>query len=237
MKKILLAVLILSFASTVHASMLTNGDFELSATGNGSVFNNTWDGRNWNVWDSLPGWTTANGPGIEVQRSGVVTRSLSGGHHVELDSHGGRDTNTTMYQTVYLTPGDYNLSFGYFARTNNLNDDNGIFAGIADSIDPSNFSSFYGTISKTRRDMGNTWEEINWSFAIADAADYNLTFGAYGLDNSLGGLIDNISLNPSPVPEPATIMLFGIGLLVITGMARKNFYQMSLLQNLKHSII
>ncbi len=215
--------LIIFFTGTAQATMLTNGDFEAPASGYGSTFTRTWDQSGWNIWDTLPGWSTLSGPGIEVEKSGVVTTSQSRGHHVELDSHGGHNTNSAMYQTLYLTKGNYDLSFWYFARTNNARDDNGIFAGIADATDPFSYTGFYDTVSKTRKMAGNKWEEINWSFAITDAADYNLTFGAFGLDNSLGGLIDNVSLNraANPVPEPATAFLFGLGLLGLTGIARK----------------
>lgn len=44
---------------------------------------------------------------------------------------------------------------------------------------------------------------------VATAETMFLSFGATGLDNTLGGFIDNVSL--TAVPEPGTLALFAIG--------------------------
>ncbi len=219
MKTLTAAIFLIFLATTANASYLTNGDFELSPADNGIVNDKSWSELGWDVWHTLPGWTTSLGPGIEVQRSGVVTTAQSGDYYIELDSHGGNDTNSTMFQNVYLTEGNYALSFWYFARTNTEND-NGIFARI---INPGSTFPYIAetSIDKTNWSMGNTWEEISMTFHIETADDYHITFGALegSIDNSFGGFIDNVSL--VHMPEPSTMMLLGFGLLGLSGMIRR----------------
>ncbi len=220
MRNIVVVTFLLLVAVTANASYLTNGDFEMDPGTQGKWKNKTWANLGWSVWDKLPGWQTLYGPGIEVEKSGVVTTAQSGNHYLELDSHMAQDTNSAMYQTVALSEGDYALSFWYFARTNNGQDDNGIFAGI-DFFKDSTIDYFaYTEANSTKMAMDGKWKEYTLDFSIAAAGDYNVTFGAFGKDNSLGGFIDNVSLVQNP--EPSTMILFGFGLLGLARLTRRS---------------
>ena len=54
----------------------------------------------------------------------------------------------------------------------------------------------------------------------ANAESMNLSFGSFGRQNTLGGLIDNVSLaqvsQSAKVPEPATIIIFALALGLIS---------------------
>lgn len=217
MKKLLILagvfLLIVGLVSTSSAVPLVNGDFDDTS----DIF--LADGG-WAVYDSIAGWTASDGTsGIEIQYNTIVV-AHSPDFYVELDSHGDENTNSSMYQTVTLDAGSYELSFWYHARTNNSGDDNGIRASIGNQSE-----NQFIDVSKMTDEQSNVWEEIIWNFTIEDEGDFDLMFAAFGNDNTLGGFIDSVSLNAAPVPEPASMLLLGTGLLGLAGLGRKKFFK------------
>ena len=220
-KKVFLTLMALvAFAGAAQAATLVNGTFdELSSDYTGLVNGYALDaipGSSWDVYASIPGWTTTNGEGIEIQKSTIV-QAQSGDYYVELDSHPGPDSNSSMAQTGYVDAGDYVLSFFYQPRTNNGNDDNGIAVYFDDFLALE--------VSARTGDWDPAgWHEYTLPFTIDASGIHTLTFAAYGDENTYGGFLDTVSISgptTPPVPEPASIALFGLGLLGVFARKRK----------------
>ena len=192
--KTLTAIAFAGVASIANANLITNGDFESNVgLSNGA----------WGVYGSIDGWNTLSGPGIEIQKNTIVT-AQSGSQYVELDSY----SNSSMYQAITgLTIGQsYDLDFWYHTRTNNGGNDNGINVYWG--------ASAPGDLQLAISDLvsSQTYEWVEYSTnLVASAETMFLTFSAVGLNNSLGGFIDSVTLNE--VPEPSNIVLLTIGLL------------------------
>ena len=169
------------------------------------------------VFSTLPGWETSFGNGIELQKN-VVTRSQDGSHHIELDSHPRGASNTVMTQTLdSLSVGaNYLLEFYYKPRTNNTND-NGINVFWYDSAINFHINMLADFSTDSTRNLTPNWALQSVMFT-AQAQSMDLSFGSFGRQNTLGGLIDNVSLtqvaskNATTVPEPSMLVLFLIAL-------------------------
>jgi hypothetical protein len=117
------ATVLTAMASAGSASTVVNGSFE-DVSGGSVLLNN----GSWVVYDTLPGWTTIDGNGIEVQTNPTLGSidAQDGNRYVELDSHPGGNSNSTMRQQISLGVGEYRLSFFYSPRTTDAST-NGIF--------------------------------------------------------------------------------------------------------------
>ncbi|MCP4322255.1 MAG: PEP-CTERM sorting domain-containing protein [Alteromonadales bacterium] len=231
LSKSLFSISFLLSSSIVSASLITNGSFETLTFDNNSTtlgivkstnlksFKNK--KRAWDVFYALPGWVTTAGNGIELQKN-VVTKSAEGKNHVELDSHPRSSSNSAMTQSLdsLIIGADYLLEFSYKPRTNLVND-NGInvfWYDTAVKFDI-NMEEYFSINSTSKKQPDWAVQSI---VLTAQSETMDLSFGAFGKQNTLGGLLDNISLvqmNSGPtnnVPEPSTLALsvLGFGLLV-----------------------
>jgi hypothetical protein len=226
MKKVLICLgvsaILFSFLGVAEANLITDGDFETvdGRTGiiRGLALDSLGPGATWDVYSALPdgaggtSWYGSNA-GIEVQRNTVVI-AHSGSHYVELDSHDGLgSTNSSMSQDItFDKSGVYDLSFWYYPRSTAENDN------IIDVFFGGSFLAAVNGVNTPTTD----WELFTFCLGdILAGTTQTLTFTASGLDNRLGGFLDDISVDAAPVPEPATMLLLGTGLVGLAGFRRK----------------
>jgi hypothetical protein len=206
-----------AFAAVAFALSVTSTAQAASTAGFIDSFENPENTQNWQVYDDFGDWTS-EGAGIEIQTSGVVVDAYDGDQYVELDSH----SNSSMTRLVDLGGGDYTLSWYYQPRTGTTNDNvievvlEGVNIPVRLDLDPGD-----GV-----RTQNTDWELISSNFSLDTAGTYALTFSAAGVDNSLGGFIDLVSLAPrfdrdiGEVPLPAAAWLF-LSVLGAGGMLRR----------------
>lgn len=188
MKKFLITAFLFSVSNIASANSIVNGSFEDTTQNSGT----------WSVYSSINGWTTVSGAGIEI-RNNVIGTAQDGNNFVELDSH----NNSAMAQTIATSANSfYDLSFYYSPRISQPDSTNGISVFWNDVL--------LGDITAQGSSL-NVW--TLYSFTVKGTGSDVLKFAATGLNDSLGGNLDNVSLTPSPVPLPAAAWLFGSALI------------------------
>lgn len=188
MKKFLITAFLFSVSNIASANSIANGSFEDTTQNSGT----------WSVYSSINGWTTVSGAGIEI-RNNVIGTAQDGNNFVELDSH----NNSAMAQTIATSANSfYDLSFYYSPRISQPDSTNGISVFWNDVL--------IGDITAQGSSL-NVW--TLYSFTVKGTGSDVLKFAATGLNDSLGGNLDNVSLTPSPVPLPAAAWLFGSALI------------------------
>lgn len=169
----LTAIMVLVLPSLGSASgpnLVANGSFEAPAL----------PAHTWSVFQSIPGWQTTTGCGIEVQNR-VAGSPLDGVQHVELDSY----CPTAMEQVVPTVAGAvYRLRFGYSPRP---------------GVDDNRVRVFWGgqqlaELNRSGVGLSNTrWEYLTFT-VMGTGGPVSLAFADAGHPNSLGGYIDDVSL-------------------------------------------
>ena len=200
MKRFALFALVLTglfSPNDASAGLVINGGFEDPTIPNPSF----------SQFPSIPGWTLASGPAIEIQNH-VAGSPFDGQQFVELDS----SANSGMYQDLATVAGQsYVLSFAYSPRPGVPESSNGIDIrwGALD----------LGTIQQTGIGHADTVWSIHTYELVATSSTTRLQFTAVGTSDSLGGYLDAVSVNP--VPEPASLAMCGIA--VVTGLSVARF--------------
>ena len=169
------------------ANIPGTGNLDSNLVVNGSFEDNSVKPGKWSVFQSIPGWTTIVGPGIEIQElSNNFGAAADGQTWVELDSHKGSDTNSGMRQDIDTTAGEtYQLSFAYSPRS-------GISAA-------SNIIEVYwnSKLLDTITDEGgssNDWTTYTYEVEANNGNSTALEFRAAGISDRLGGFIDDVKV-------------------------------------------
>lgn len=202
MKKNLIMILFMTAVITLigtsaQANLIVNGSFEELPSALASGY--------WTNYSSINGWSASTGL-IEV-RNNVAGVAQDGNVFVELDA----DYNSAMSQTVATVAGAaYTLSYYYAPRPGIAENSNGIelyFNGVL--ID-------YVTGYSNSNDA---WTQR--VYTVYGTGSDVISFVAVGISDSYGGSIDNVSMTSS-VPEPASMLLLGLGLLGLAGFRKRN---------------
>ena len=214
------AVALMAFSAAATAStIVTNGGFESGVPRNkkglqnGALFGNlNSSGPSWDRWLAINGWTRTYGSGIEVQSNRTLSTidAQEGTHYVELDSN----SNSGMRQTLKLGHGDYVLSFWYSPRTSNPKT-NGIEYAVG------NLTGGYVTTNRPVSAVVGVWTQIFSKFSVAKRGAYDLKFSATGVSDSYGGLLDNVSVAPVPLPAAGFGLMAALGGLASLKRRRK----------------
>ena len=195
MRKIIAAAL-LAAPLLASANLIANGSFEADAQAAGT----------WSIYPNLTGWTGGQF-GIEL-RNNVAGAAYDGVNFVELDT----TRNSLMNQSIGTSLGQtYELSFAYSGREGVSAASNGIevfWNGLSQ-----------GVFAAPGAPSGHLWSVFTLNVAGA-AGSSSLLFQAVGVDDSLGGSLDAVSLTPA-IPEPETYALMLAGLAAVGFVARR----------------
>lgn len=191
------------------ATIVVNGSFEAPAPGdvagviNGADYDDMpVSGPSTDRWPTLEGWRTIRGAGIEVMTGRTLPgiSAQDGAYFVELDNG-----NNVIEQRVSLGVGDYLLSFWYSPRVATAGA-NGISYLVSDLLT--------GTVNGPGGALGTVlgeWTEITARFSVLTEGSYRLRFAGIGTGDSAGGLIDNVSISPVPVPAAGMLLIGALG--------------------------
>ena len=187
---------LLLFTPATQGELIINGGFEEIALDN-----------SWDIFSEIPGWTLVSGPSIEIQRGVGGWSAYDGEQWVELDSDEngpgnghflGEGGSSSIEQNIETTPGgEYLLTFAFSARPGV--DDNQLLVEFDDGV--------VFEASASGAGLDNTAWELYELIVTASSDITTLRFSDMSVSNTLGTLIDGVSLTALPGPAVLGVLL------------------------------
>lgn len=214
---LLLAGVAAATPATAGPNLVADGSFENGLTGwtRGGV-----DGGNAVTAITYGSPGSAYGEVVPANDAPTTSPDPVGGYAAYFVSDNA--VNQSISQQIHLGAGTYEVGFSaYLPQNGFLNPGNATFSGVILGDSLANFTA--STLAAT------TWQTYSGQSTITTAGDYwvNFAFNTFG-GASKDVVIDQVyvvaSNPPLPAPEPATIALFGTGLLCL-GVARRTRFR------------